>query len=648
MEKYSLFLLSAIFSMTVFFVFVNLWYTDGFREQTNSPMHSLMIIAAIITILFSVFIISYVYWYMMRERAKSFSILLSYGMTYKDLRRLIITETFFIYAVSLGIAFITGGVFSKLFFMISTKLLMIENIEYKLTIESFLVTAVVFIVIFVSVYVIGLIQISLKDLVELGKAKKDVELKGNGNAFLGYFGLILLIGSMTALYFHNQQSIENMTQWILGVGSMCFIGSYLLISHFSRLLYGRLKTNSKRYYNHMLEASEFAMSYRQNRKTIFVMTLLTFGIILFTSVTYTLYKEAYHMAEKENPHDLYFQVIDAKQIMNENDVIQVMSQYADEIREIKSMPFLYMEAPKLLTSNWRSWKWIPVVSKTAYNESFHTDYELESGEIMQVIFESDLQHDLIFFEDEFVLKNSVQTYKFQMEEPIYDKIMNRYIFTQPIILIVNDNDFNHFINESVPMESGRLYMYQFNDWKQSEDISSAFRTRFYEKYDNLKLKDKMVYEELIQRYGYSHLQVRTKIDYLKVTKMQGSFSLFIMGFVSILFAFCIFITYYFKVFIGSSEDIERFRKLDGVGMTSKEKERLIKTRIGLLMFVPSILGVILGSGWCIAINFKKLIEVELSNMIIMRNSLIACGIFMGGIVIYYMMLKSTYIKRLRL
>jgi len=649
-QKYSLVFLSAIFSMSVFFVFANLWYTDGFKENTNNQMQSLMIIAATITILFSVFIISYVHWYLIRERAKSFAVLLSYGMLQKDLRKLIIGETLIIYVISLGSAFITGSIFSKLFFMISTKLLSIENenLEYQLTFECFIITAVVFAVIFSFVLLTALVRISHKDLIELGKSKRDVELNNKGNIFIGCLGLLLVIGSIATLYLHNRQSTEHMSKWILGTGLVCLIGTYLLISHFSRLIYGRLKKDSKRYYNNILEASEFAMGYRQNRKTMFILTLLTFGIILFTSVTYTLYKESYRIVEIENPHDLYYQEIEALNILDEAEVGDILAGSDTAIVENKELSFLYMEAPDLMLNNWRNFTWIPVASESAYNICFDSEYKVKTGEAIQIIFESDIDRDFHFFKDEILLKNGTAKYTLKSVAPIYDKILNRYIFTQPIILIVNDTDFLRFTKEASAIEKGMLHLYQFEDWKKSKEICDAFTTKFYDKYDEVVSKNDSINNELIKRYGYAHLQVRSKINYLEIQKMQGSFSLFIMGFVSILFICCILITYFFKVFMGASEDIERFKKLDGIGLMQKEKEKLIKIRIQLLMFVPAVLGIIIEMGWCLAINFKKILEIDLTNTILLRNALCTGAIFFAMVYIYYRILKSTYFKRLKL
>ena len=129
-------------------------------------------------------------------------------------------------------------------------------------------------------------------------------------------------------------------------------------------------------------------------------------------------------------------------------------------------------------------------------------------------------------------------------------------------------------------------------------------------------------------------------------KMQGSFSLFIMGFVSILFVFCILITYNFKVFMNASEDKVRLKKLDGIGMRQHEKEKLIKIRIRLLMFVPTLLGILIGICWCFSLNLQRIIEIDLSNFIILDNAIVTGGIFLGIIIITYQLLKSSYLQRI--
>lgn len=647
LQKYSLFFLSAIFSMTVFFIFINLWYTDGFQEKTSSQMHLLMMIGTVITVLFSLFIISYVHWYMMRDRMKSFSVLLSYGMTYKDIGKLLLSETLSIYVISLFSAFITGGIFSRLFFLISSKLLSIDTISYQLTLKSFLVTAVLFAAIFAGVLFISLFHIYRRDLTELSKTKSAIELKKNGNALTGWLAVLLLAGSLAALYIHNSSTARNTSVWILGAGLLNLICMYLVISHFSRIIYGSLRKNTGKYYSNILEASEFAMDYRQNRKTLYVMSLLTFGIVLFTSITYSLDKEAWHMTVSENPHDLYVQQNEALDIDQEEIVYQNVKETKIEITGSSTLPYIYMKAPHLSSvNNERSQKYIPVVSETAYNRCFQTDYRTGPGEAIQIIYESNNYNNLSFFKDnEILLQNASASCILRSKEVRHDKILNRYLFIQPGMLIVNDADYNKFYNEAALIEKGNLYLYHFKSWKESRTVCERISNEIYNKYYEIEKNDPDLFYQIVDRYGYAPLAVSSRIDYYDRTRQMGSYSLFIMGFISILFAFCIIITHYFKVFMGAAGDRERFSKLNGIGIMNREQEKLIRVRIRLLMFVPSIVGVIIGIGWCIALNFTKLIEIELSNRVIFINSVIVSGIFLGAILAEYVLIKAAYTKR---
>lgn len=647
-QKYTMFLISAIFSMTIFFVFVNLWYTDGFKDNINGQMQTLMIIAATITILFSVFIISYVQWHLMRERAKSFSVLLSYGMTPKDLCMLIIYETFFIYVISLAVAFITGSVFSKLFYMISVKLLTIDSLAYQLTKECFIITSIAFAIIFSVILIISLVIISLKDITELGKVKRNVELTKKGNALAGILGLFLIVGSVIALYLHNLHSTNNLSRWILTLGFLSIIGIYLFISHISRIIYGAFKKNSSLYYKHILEASEFSMEYRQNRKTLFVLTLLTYGILLFTGVTYTLHSETYRLTAVENPHDLYLHQVDVMDLLDETDISNILQTSDVSINEKNILPYLYMKAPNIKTNSWRSSEWITVISETALISCFQelSYVDVRQGEAIQIIFESDIDKDFVFFDEDIKLENEIHSFTLKSRDIIYDKILNRYVFTQALLIVVDDFDYSIFHNDATEKEKGTLYMYQFEDWKKSNDVIARIGDSYYDKFDKYSKDNTAVIKELTGRYGYAFLQVRSKYSFWSTQRMQGSYSLFIMGFVSILFGFCILVTYFFKVFMSFEDDIKRFKKLDGIGMLLHEKDKLIRVRIRLLLFVPTLLGIVLISGWSYALNFKKILEIDLSSLTLLRNTLVIGGIYLLIITIYYISLKQSYMKRI--
>ncbi len=650
LPKFFLFFLSAIFSMTVFFVFANLWFTDGFLEHTNQQMHTLMVIAAAITILFSVFIISYVHWHLLRDRAKSFSVLLSYGMSRKDLKKLIAGETLLIYIISMFLAFFTGSVFSKLFFLMSMKLLMLENsdLTFELTGAGFLFTAAAFAIIFLVVLLLALIRLSKKDFTEISKLKNEVELNGKGNLWVGCLGILLVLGSILILRRHNQRSMENLSEWILGTATVCLFGMYLLISHFSRLLYGFLRKNTRSYYGHLLAASEFARSYRQNRMTLFILTLLTYGAILFISVTYTLNREAYHMTQVENPHDLYFQKIEAFPLLDDLDFDLLAATTDITIAEKNTLPFVYLQAPDLLPGSWRDKKWVSVVSESSFNQCFRSDYDIIPGTLQQIIYESTLDHHTIYFNQDILLTNARDNYRFESLPPLYHKILNRYLFPQPLLLIADDQDYQKLSSAASSEETGVLYLYQFDDWKNSKELCSEFTNLFYDKYDEKIKMNQLINKELVHRYDYTYLQVRSKVGYYDTTRMQGAFSLFIMGFVSILFCFCILITYCFKVFMNTSEDRERFRKLDGIGMMAQEKKALLSMRIRLLLFVPAVLGSILVLLWIYALNFKSIIEIELSDTVLLQNVGYTGLIYFIIIFLYYCLLNKAYHKRLGL
>lgn len=646
-QKYYLFLMSAIFSMVVFFVFANLWYTTGFQKNTNPQMHSLIYIAATITVIFSVFIISYVHWYMMKERTGSFSVLLSYGMTLKNLRRLIILETMLIYIVSLFLSFITGGVFSKLFFMISTKLLRIEQLTYELTYQSFLATSLVFALLFGGILLITLFKLSKTDIIALSKSKNEPDKKFNNSIFLGVLGIVLVVISLCTLYYNNANPTQHISRKIIASAVLTLMGTFLILRNFTGLIYAGIKTNAKKYYAHILEAAEFANSFQQNVKTLFVLTLLTIGIVLFTSVTYTLNQEAYHMTEAENPHDLYFEDFIGEKIINQQEADEYFSSLGVKDFNGMTVPFLYMEAPELIINNWRNSKWIPVISSTVYNKCFDRNLNVLKGSAVQIIFESGMDAFTYFDHETILLKNERIQFTLKKQITHYDKILNRYIFTQGMLLVVNDLDYATFEKEASQLEKGYVYIYMFHDWKNSKEICDKFSNVFYQKIDGVVKKNKDVYHELINRYGYAHLQVRSKADYFQSTKLQGSFSLFIMGFVSILFAFSILITYYFKVFLELSKDRERFLKLDGIGFLKKEKERLIQIRVALIMFVPSVLGGIIGIGWCVSLNLKRLIELELPDRILLKNACITGGFLLVVILLEYLVLTGAYIKRIQ-
>ena len=157
------------------------------------------------------------------------------------------------------------------------------------------------------------------------------------------------------------------------------------------------------------------------------------------------------------------------------------------------------------------------------------------------------------------------------------------------VLIVEDNkDVSNMLVEALN-DAGYL-------------TQATLNNLLYQRYEEASSGSESELHSLIQRYGYSFLHMWSKIDFWEVHSVQGGFSLFIMGFVSILFLFCILTTYCFKVFLSKEKDMIRFDQLKGIGILEKEKESLINTRIRLMMFVPTVLGIIIELGFSYALN----------------------------------------------
>jgi hypothetical protein len=98
--------------------------------------------------------------------------------------------------------------------------------------------------------------------------------------------------------------------------------------------------------------------------------------------------------------------------------------------------------------------------------------------------------------------------------------------------------------------------------------------------------------------------------------------------------------------MGADDDMERFHKLNGIGFLSGEQNQLIKLRLRLIMYVPSLIGILLGIGWIYSLNFKRMLEFELSNTTLLFNASCTGGIYLIITILYYKILKSSYQRRL--
>lgn len=643
-RKYVVYYLCIFFSMTVFFLFTAIWYTPNFTEQTTSGMRQIIIIGWIITIIFSFLLIGYSHNQFFKLRLREFGILLSYGLLYRDVKNMIILENIILYLSSLVSAFVGGGIISRLFFLMTTSILGIEHIEFSLTINSFILTAICFIPVFGMVLLMTLGKTQNMSVVSLVKENRISEMNISGRWPIGISGLIMILCSLIALnnYTSDPSNVVNMKKATAGALVFCLIGLYLFINNFGVILHSYWKGRERRYYKSLLVLSEFSHKYRQNRTLIFMCSMLSLGIVMFTSLSYTLYSQSYLKVDKEQMYDVMFKESASMDYLNGIDYNAILSESKAKLTQKDTLKVVYLEASNIDTATHRPNLWVPISSVKEYNDIFSSNYSIKTGNAIIVSYDGDIGHEI--FRDSIQLNDNQNSYSFQKIKTEYNKIFYRYAFGQPVLILVNDEDYSKLYRNVEEINKGKVHLYKYDDWTKSGEAVEKLNEEFTQSYDYWNNIHPNEVQSINQKfYGF---QVISKYQQYEHNKQVGGFALFIMSFISLLFIVAICVLVYFKVMSDQEADKKKIVILSTVGITTKQIRDYLYGKLKMILVAPILLGSFIAIGFCISLNIGNILEWELPVSTVLYNTLSVALLYWVFILLYYMGLKIRYYKAL--
>jgi len=645
LRSYVAYFLCVLFSMFIFFLFSAIWFVPDFTEQTTEGMRQIVVIGWVITVVFSLLMIGYAHNQFLKTRAPEFGILLACGLLFKDIRNMVIIENTLIYSAALLGAFVSGSVFSKLFFLVTTNMLGIEHIKFSLTVESFVLTAASFVPVLSVIIFLTIVNTKKLTVVSVIKANKQKEPMGRGRWGIGLTGLVIIVVTLVGLYLYTEDTSNtaNMMETTFAAMVLVLVGLYFLIRHVSRIFYGVLRKKSKKYYENLLNISEFSYRYVRIRTVIFIICMLSFGGVLFTTLAYTLYNQSYETAEKEQIYDVILKDFAAVPFLKNIPYDEILSASEAKVEQKALLHVVYLNAPNIKNDPWRQNRLVPVTSAQQYNKIFNSDIVVEEGHAISIVFNKLENEDRTYFRDKIVLENIKHTFSYHHDRTKHHKIFDRYAFGQPVLVLVDEEEFAKLADQTETMNQGTILLYKFDDWTKSGEAVDELAKEFQSAFHQLLSSHPQEVKEIKQRHPYA-FEVMAKSKKLEHTKHVGGFALFIMSFISFLFIAAVCILVYFKVFSDYGEDQRKISILSTIGITSDQVRSYLYGKLKMMVGIPVVSGTLLALAFSISLNLGNVIEMEISNYTILMNCLMIGSLYLILIFLYYNWLKRIYFK----
>lgn len=628
-KKYLTYYLCNSFIVTMFFMYSVLIFNEKLwtTPQIEKGVLEMLIIPSVALGVFSLFFISYAHSSFIKWRKREFGIFMNLGMTTEDIKRIIIYENIIIALGSVLLGILTGVVFSRLFFIVITKLLEVSEIDYIIGFKNFIFS----IGIFLGIYSVNLLTTLLTtykfEILNLLKENKKVQSNKISNPILAIIGLGIVV--LSSIFLYCEFTGRNQGQALLLSIISIPIGVYMTISQFGGVLIKFCKKNRKIYYSKLILITYLNNKFKETKKIIFIISILVTVIVFYVGAMLSFCIKAEKDAVNTNNYDIFYAEIKDKNMISEEKVKEIVTKNNEKITDHKTLEFIYyygingMSSGQIIMTD----KEINKLGKTNINVSKGKYIFLYQFNEMS---ESDKKN---IKSPNLKLNLNSGIYELYSQENLFKAIFRSSDYCYSNIVVLNESDYNLIKEEKKRYVLGRFQLYNFNNWKATKPIVDQLKTEL----DTVNKTTKDLRSPLNKDKGI--LEVASKIGSYNYNKQGATLLLFISAFLAIFFFIATAIVLFLKLLADSDNDKIRFNSMYRIGITDEEIKKQIGSELKSLFFIGPVIGIILAFVYTLV--FSQDGSYEERKYFIYSNITVSL-IFLLIQIVYYFICRKIY------
>lgn len=610
--------------MVIYYTFVSLQYNEKIQDSIalSDTMSFLFLASSFLLILFVAIFILYSNTFFTRKRKKEIGLYSILGLRKKTIARMLFYENLIMGLLALFIGIIIGTLLSKLFAMMLIRLMgSTAAIDFDISILAIIQTIVVFLIIILMTSIQGYRLIYRYKLIELFQADKQGEIAPKTSLPLAIIGVVLLAVGYWLIVrpfpdeLDGAYLVKNFGTALVAI----VIGTLLFFQSVMVYLLKLTKKNKSRYYRgtKLIETSQILYRIRGNARTFTIIALLSAATISFFGATYSGYYGNEKNAEVMVPFS-YSHLSKGESF--DDEVLKIIE--ADENHPIIA---------KLK---------IPVIESNG-KLSFPLDYEINP---IKIIPEKALNKALIGLnrdeEGVSLSGNQVAVIKPRLTEYSEADIIGGDINVELPA--------SHSKLTITTLLEGSILPFDYPDFfiVVSDEMFTEFAkvkdTLIYNVYE---VADEIHAEETAEEVNAlidRDFQVNSSfyIEY-KEGKEGNAITLFIFGFLGLVFLAATGSIIYFKQLTEATESKGNYEILRKIGVSKKDIRKSIKKQTFIVFGLPLLVGIIHSSVLLIFISNFISSLIGASIMIPILTAMAAFVVIYAG---YYVMTVNTYDK----
>lgn len=615
-KNYFLYFCSMIFGILMFYIFTSTQTNKDVLKAVSTKIGFILSFGSATTAIFCAVFIWYSNSFFIRGRKKEIALYSLLGVKKRKIGKMLFYENMTMGGVALFVGVFLGSLFSKLFAMILLRLMGSNvNVSFSISLEAVLKTIVVFGLIFLVISIHSYFIIYRFRLIELFKANNKAEKEPKQSIILSLLGFSLLIFGY--YYSANIDYIKYFLNYVVIVMGSVIIGTFLFFRFFLMLLIKISKSNKTKYYKgiNIITTSNLLYKIKSNAVMLSIVSLLCATTLTFAGTFYGLYYNVYEQARAYNMFDYTYTV--SEDIENEK-VTDALEEFKEKhpIKLDTYIPYINLfTKPNVELSNQNIYK----ISLTSINDLNKIDdlfvlnklQSLEKNEVIVLV----NPHIYEYKKDAISNLNNIDYFmdnkKYELKVKSVEK---KFLFADtfyPYTLVVNDDLFKE-IKENIKDKNTLVYS------KLKEDIEKRVQNwnlKDDEK-ENIKALVEKEYKSVKNDLGYNvkriidiknernSKELTKKLNDITNKKIESFYypysrliedigmTLFVFGFLAIIVLVSTGSIIYFKLLTKANDDKNTFVILSKIGVSKKDRKRIIKKEIRFLFLIPLLVGIL--------------------------------------------------------
>jgi hypothetical protein len=645
-EKYIFYYLCNSFAVMFFFMFSTVYFNDKIEAAKElEGIQDALTVPGVALVVFTVFFINNAHRIFTRKRRREFGLLMTLGMSGRDICKLLLVENGVIAGISIISGILTGSVFSRLYFLLLMNMVGMGEVPFHLSSRMFTYTITAFLLVFLVSVGITLYLTFTGNITNSLKSDRFSDSIKMRSPMMGGIGVALVIGSAIMLYITylnpemggSGDSGGFLLMWTIAI----IIGLYIALSQCMSFFIEVAKKHTPFYYQRLLFFSSLEYKFKQLTAILLLVTVMGMVTIFYSTLLLFIYTSTEKQVMERNPFDIAFVQTDTKNNISDDELFTIVDTPENPMREHVSVELYdYYVDDRYYENIYYRYTFMPLsdfISLTGYQK------KLSEGEYLYLInSHPEYAYSNSDYENGLSLTHESTTLDYYLKDIMVKKTMNDLNFMSNDFLIINDAEFDK-LKKTLPGEEVSIHLINTAQWEQTVQVAKELQWKLEEFNTSTPPFTNKYWRNSSDEFIF---ELASKVTDYHFNRNSTGMVFFVSTFVSVLFFFGSFILLYLNIFSSMEQDKVKYKKLFRIGITKQELLGIISKELMVLFFFAPLLGSSLALLYIVV--FAKDVGGIMQNSMFFLNFLLIAGIYLTIQTIYYFFTRKKVLQQMDL